>query len=61
MVWEQHAVVKVTPKRHLYALQQSATLMTMPSASTTVVQMRSLSTASLNDNSGPLPAVWPQQ
>jgi hypothetical protein len=40
---------------------QSARLMTMPGDSTTVVQMRYLSTPSLNDDSGPPLAVWPQQ
>jgi hypothetical protein len=42
-------------------LDQSASLMTLPSDSTTVVQMRSVSTTSLNDDSGTPAAVWPQQ
>jgi hypothetical protein len=40
---------------------QSASLMTLPSDSTTVVQMRSVSTTSLNDDSRTPAAVWPQQ
>jgi hypothetical protein len=41
--------------------EQPGKLVTMPGDSTTVVQMRSPSTTSLNDHSGPLFAVWPQQ
>ena len=41
--------------------EQSAMLMTMPGDSTTIVQMRYLSTPSLNDDSGPPLSVWPQQ
>jgi hypothetical protein len=41
--------------------EQSATLTTMPGDATTVAQMRYLSTPSLNDDSGPPLAVWPQQ
>ena len=41
--------------------EQSATLMSMPGDSTTVFQMRHLSTTSLNDDSGPPLSVWPQQ
>ena len=53
----------MTPRRAATYMtpEQSATLMTMPGDSTTVFQMRHLSTTSLNDDSGPPLAVWPQR
>ena len=53
----------VTPERSdtYMTVRQSATLTTMPGDLTTVVQMRYLSTPSLNDDSGPPLPVWPQQ
>ena len=59
----------MTPERSATYMTpaQSATLTTMPGDSTTVVQLRYLSTTplnantSLNDDSSPPDAVWPQQ
>jgi hypothetical protein len=43
------------------APEQSATLMTMPGDTTTLVQMRYLSTTSINDDRGASIAVSPRQ
>jgi hypothetical protein len=60
---QRTSIDSMTPRRAATYMtpKQSATLMTMPGDATTGDPMRYLSTTSLNDNSGPPLAVWPQQ
>ena len=60
---QRTSTASMTPERSAAYMtpEHSAAFMTMPGDSTTVVQMRYLSTTSLNDDSGPPLAVWPQQ
>jgi hypothetical protein len=61
MIWERHAVAKITPKRYLYdtgTVHDTDDDARRPNDNGSGAV---LSTTSLNDHSGPLLAVWPQQ